>query len=77
MVEVYLNPDNDAVWEEKENADTPEGREAVNTARSLLSQVRRSRKASHPVSLDGVWVVAGDTGGRDARSPTLLALGAV
>ncbi|MEW5298948.1 MAG: hypothetical protein WDW36_002017 [Sanguina aurantia] len=40
MVEVYLNPDNDAVWEEKENADTPEGREAVNTARSLLSQVR-------------------------------------
>ncbi|MEW5313286.1 MAG: hypothetical protein WDW38_004868 [Sanguina aurantia] len=40
MVEVFLNPDNDAVWEEKENADTPEGREAVNTARSLLSQVR-------------------------------------
>ena len=40
MVEIYLNPDNDAAWEEKENADTPESREAVATARSLLSQVR-------------------------------------
>lgn len=40
MVEIYLNPDNDAVWEEKENADTPESREAVATARSLLKQVR-------------------------------------
>ncbi|KAG2502129.1 hypothetical protein HYH03_000619 [Edaphochlamys debaryana] len=40
MVEIYLNPDNDAVWEEKENADTPESREAVATARSLLRQVR-------------------------------------
>ncbi len=40
MVEIYMNPDNDAVWEEKENADTPESREAVATARSLLSQVR-------------------------------------
>lgn len=39
MVEIYLNPDNDAVWEEKENADTPESREAVATARSLLKQV--------------------------------------
>ncbi|EFJ52945.1 hypothetical protein VOLCADRAFT_78980 [Volvox carteri f. nagariensis] len=41
MVEIYLNPDNDAVWEEKENADTPESREAVATARSLLRQVVR------------------------------------
>ncbi|KAG1671374.1 hypothetical protein FOA52_002984 [Chlamydomonas sp. UWO 241] len=40
MVEVYLNPDNDAVWEEKENADTAESREAVATARSLLGQMR-------------------------------------
>ncbi|PNW81978.1 hypothetical protein CHLRE_06g268800v5 [Chlamydomonas reinhardtii] len=40
MVEIYLNPDNDAVWEEKENADTPESRQAVATARSLLKQVR-------------------------------------
>jgi len=40
MAEIYLNPDNDAVWEEKENADTPESREAVATARSLLKQVR-------------------------------------
>ena len=40
MVEISLNPDNDAVWEEKDNADTPESREAVATARSLLSQVR-------------------------------------
>lgn len=39
MVEIYLNPDNDAVWEEKENADTPESREATATARSLLGQV--------------------------------------
>jgi len=40
MVEIYLNPDNDAVWEEKENANTPESQEAVATARSLLGQVR-------------------------------------
>ena len=40
MVEIYLNPDNDAVWEEKENADTQESREAVATARSLMGQVR-------------------------------------
>ncbi len=39
MVEIYLNPDNDAVWEEKDNADTAESRQAVATARSLLSQV--------------------------------------
>ena len=39
-MEIYLNPDNDAVWEEKENADTPESRQAVATARSLLKQVR-------------------------------------
>jgi len=42
MVEIYLNPDNDAIWEEKENADTPESREAVMTARSLLAQMRLS-----------------------------------
>lgn len=41
--QIYLNPDNDAVWEEKENADTAESREAVATARSLLSQVRAQK----------------------------------
>ncbi|PNH02040.1 Tetratricopeptide repeat protein 21A, partial [Tetrabaena socialis] len=46
MVEIYLNPDNDAVWEEKENADTPESREAVATARSLLKQVRGADTSS-------------------------------
>ncbi len=40
MVEIYINPDNDAAWEEKENADTPESREAMATARSLLGQMR-------------------------------------
>jgi len=46
MVEIYLNPDNDGVWEEKDNADTPESREALATARSLLSQVRQQDQHS-------------------------------
>ncbi len=37
--QIYLNPDNDAIWEEKENAHTAETLEALATARSLLSQV--------------------------------------
>uniref|UniRef100_A0A7S0S5T6 Tetratricopeptide repeat-like domain-containing protein n=1 Tax=Chlamydomonas leiostraca TaxID=1034604 RepID=A0A7S0S5T6_9CHLO len=40
MVEIYLNPDNDAVWAERGAQDTQESREAVGTARSLLSQMR-------------------------------------
>jgi len=38
-VQIYLNPDNDAVWAEKESADYEESKEAINTARSLLGQV--------------------------------------
>lgn len=26
MTEIYLNPDNDAVWEEKDNEQSPESR---------------------------------------------------
>uniref|UniRef100_A0A7S3VHC1 Uncharacterized protein n=1 Tax=Dunaliella tertiolecta TaxID=3047 RepID=A0A7S3VHC1_DUNTE len=40
MVEIYLNPDNDAVWAEKESTDYEESLEAIDTARSLLRQVR-------------------------------------
>lgn len=37
--QIYLNPDNDAVWAERGVQDTAESREAVATARSLLGQV--------------------------------------
>lgn len=37
--QIYLNPDNDAVWAEKESADYEESAEAIETARSLLYQV--------------------------------------
>eukprot|EP00798_Chlamydomonas_sp_ICE-L_P019308 gene19309-25961_t len=40
MVEIYLNPDNDCVWEEKENAETEESRAALATARNLMGQMR-------------------------------------
>lgn len=38
-MQIYLNPDNDSVWAEKESADYEETMEAIETAQSLLRQV--------------------------------------
>jgi hypothetical protein len=38
-MQIYLNPDNDAGWAEKESADYEEAQEAVATGRALLRQV--------------------------------------
>lgn len=38
--QIYLNPDNDAVWAEKESADPEESRASLEAARALLQQVR-------------------------------------
>jgi hypothetical protein len=45
-MQIYLNPDNDAVWAEQDSTDSAEQREAVATARSLLAQVCEYATAS-------------------------------
>jgi hypothetical protein len=62
MVEIYLNPDNDAIWQEKENASSQEALDALQTARSLLQQVRaadtsqtRFKVGAAPASWSGWW----------------------
>ncbi|KAL6760145.1 intraflagellar transport protein [Haematococcus lacustris] len=46
MAEVYLNPDNNAVWADSEGGENAEQRESIATARSLLSQVRTQDMSS-------------------------------
>lgn len=59
-IQIYLNPDNDAVWAEKESADFEESQEAINTARSLLRQVRPGQWRYNEVLFQGT-VQAGES----------------